>query len=152
MLDSNTWNHWEQKMSTGLFKNVISVRNKTQLSPFLVIHGRNFRQSRDRWSCDSLRREFCNFLTKKVLRIRRVLQHLQCEKHVHTNHLTRTRTTPDLRKCKFYHSSPCSWSNYGAFIWYGLGQLLLYTIYVNIKCLQFNLSCHVVFLCQTSQC
>ena len=27
------------------------------LSPFPVIHGRNFRKSRDRWSCDSLRSE-----------------------------------------------------------------------------------------------
>ena len=55
--------------------------------------------------------------TKKVLGIGRLLQPLLCEKHVHTNHLTRTRSIPDLRKCNFCHSSPCSWSNYCAFIW-----------------------------------
>ena len=85
-------------------------------------------------------------------RIRRLLQPLLYEKHVRTNHLTINRTTSDLRKSNFYHSSLCSWSNYYAFILYGFGQLLLCTIYVYIKCLQFNFSFHVVFPYRTLQC
>ena len=122
------------------------------MSPSLEIQGQSFQQSRDQRSHDSLRSEFSRFLTKKVLPRGRQLQSLLCEKYVRTNHLTRTHITTNLPKCNFCHSSHCSWGNYCAFIKYGLGQLLLCTIYVNIKCLPFNFSCHLVFPCRTIQC